>query len=133
MADHEDLNRLRMARRKQRGESPFLTLPRINKSRDQRRNTPSGLLMLSSSWGLCFGRIKNILAQDSSKPRCTMKRHCNQWSYLPSQNLNAMETHLLVLLLTIICLEFDSYNQFEWNWLSTTSVCSALGFSSTAI
>jgi len=46
MADYEDLNRLRMARRKQRGESPFLTLPRLNKTRDRRKNYASWALVL---------------------------------------------------------------------------------------
>ena len=34
MADTDDLNRMRMARRKNRGESAFFTLPRINKTRN---------------------------------------------------------------------------------------------------
>ena len=34
MADTDDLNRMRMARRKNRAESAFLTLPRINKTRN---------------------------------------------------------------------------------------------------
>jgi hypothetical protein len=54
MADYEDLNRLRMARRKQRGESPFLTLPRINKSRDQRRKYAKWALDVVPVLGLVF-------------------------------------------------------------------------------